>query len=69
MLRITVQTSDASMAVNVGGHVEVDINSFEVSAPELEAFLQEYVDAKERAKSTGASIYWIRSVIGAEIID
>lgn len=41
MLRIIVRTDDASMAVNVGGAVHTSFRTFEIDAPELEAFLRE----------------------------
>ena len=69
MLRIVVQTSDAGMAVNVGGHVEVEVKTFDINAPELEEFLREYADAQTKARNSTSSIYWSRSVIGVEIVD
>lgn len=41
MLRIVVRTDDAAMAANVGGAVKTEYRTFEIEAPELEAFLRE----------------------------
>lgn len=41
MIRITVTTDDSSMAANVGGNVLTTHKSFDVRAPELEAFMRE----------------------------
>lgn len=43
MIRVTVQTDDAAMAANVGGSVHSSYRSFDIDAPELEAFLQEKI--------------------------
>lgn len=64
MIRVTVQTSDAGMAANVGGHVQVEFKSFDISAPDLEAHLREYSEAKKRKQS----LYWQRCVIGVEVL-
>ena len=39
MIRIVVHVSDAGMAAHVGGPVQTWIKSFEVDAPDLEAFM------------------------------
>ena len=44
MIRITVTTDDASMAANVGGNVLTTHKSFDIEAPELEAFLRNGTD-------------------------
>jgi len=68
MLRIVVQTSDCGMAANIGGSVETTVKTFDVYLPELEAYLREYDDAKERAKETKLPMYWIRGVAGIEVL-
>jgi hypothetical protein len=40
MIRIVVQVADASMAANVGGPVQTWCRTFDVEAPDLEAFMQ-----------------------------
>ena len=39
MIRIVVQVADAGMAAHVGGPVQTWCKTFDVEAPELEAFL------------------------------
>jgi hypothetical protein len=39
MIRIIVRSDYADMAVNVGGAVESEFKTFDISAPELEAYL------------------------------
>ena len=58
MIRIIVQTDDASMAANVGGNVLTTCKSFEIDAPALEQFLAE--QGKEN------SLYVQRQIIGWE---
>lgn len=41
MIRVVVQTNDAGMAANVGGSVHTTIRTFDIEAPELEAYLRE----------------------------
>ena len=57
MIRLIVQTDDASMAANVGGSVHTDFRSFDLDHPALEAFLRE----RER--------YIERRLIGCELLD
>lgn len=58
MIRIIVQTDDAGMAANVGGHVHTTYKTFDVDLPEIEAFLRE-------PKEAG---YVHRHFVGAEIV-
>lgn len=55
MIRLTVQTDDANMAANCGGHVLTTLRTFVIDAPELEAFL----------KDQGGYIH--RQIIGYEV--
>jgi hypothetical protein len=68
MIRIAVHTSDCGMAAHFGGSVESAVKTFDVDAPELEAHLREYEDAKQRAKETNVPTYWHRTVLGAEVL-
>lgn len=61
MLRIVVQTDDASMAANVGGKVETKFRTFDIDAPELEAFLREPEGKKWQ--------FTQRQAVGIEVID
>lgn len=40
-IRVIVQTSDANMAANVGGHVSQEFRTFDIEAPILVAYLRE----------------------------
>lgn len=57
-IRVIVQTSDANMAANVGGHVAQEFKTFIVHAPFLVRFLSEKTNSLVN-----------RSVIGIELID
>ena len=57
MLRIIVRTDDASMAANVGGPVFSDFKTFDIHAPEVEAFLR-----------TPAPQLGQRQVVGVELV-
>jgi hypothetical protein len=59
VIRIIVQTDDAQMAANVGGHVHTEHRTFDVDLPELEAFLREPHDQKWT--------YAHRQVIGVQL--
>ena len=56
MIRVVVETCDAGMAANVGGSVHRTLRTFDIEAPELEAFL------RERMYTTSH-----RQVIGVEL--
>lgn len=58
MLRIVVETCDAGMAANVGGSVHRSVRTFDIEAPELEAFLG------ERLPSTSH-----RQIVGVEVLE
>lgn len=64
MIRVVVQTSDCSMAANVGGSVDVEIKTFDLEAPSLEGYLRQY----ETAREAGTATYWHRNVIGVELL-
>lgn len=53
MIRIVVQTCDAGMAANIGGSVHSSILTFDVDAPELEAFLQQNMGTYVHRQVTG----------------
>lgn len=58
MLRIIVATTDAERAAHVGGPVEVSYKSFDIEAPQVEAFL-----------SAGKkNQFWSRTLVGVEVI-
>ena len=57
MIRIIVTTADCSAAANVGGPVNVTHKTFDVSAPEVESFLNEKLGT-----------YVHRTVCGVEIL-
>lgn len=57
MIRITIQTDNANMAVNVGGHVLSTLKTFILDAPELEAYLRVEM------------LYQHRQIIGYEIVE
>jgi hypothetical protein len=57
MIRIVVQTDDASMAANVGGSVHTAIRTFDIDAPEIEAFLRADLGA-----------YTHRQIMGVEVL-
>lgn len=56
-IRIIVTTTDAGAAANVGGPVHVTHKTFDVEAPEVEAFVAE----KMRP-------FQYRSIVGVEVI-
>lgn len=58
MLRVIVRTDDAGMACNVGGAVNSSFKTFDISAPEVEAFLR-----------ASQGTYGQRQVVGVEITD
>lgn len=60
-LRVIVETCDAGMAANVGGSVHRTLRTFDIEAPELEAFL------RERFSISPAPSYCHRQVIGVEV--
>jgi hypothetical protein len=58
-IRVIVQTCDAGMAANVGGSVMTTYRTFDVEAPELEAFLRGDLPSRD---------YSFRQVSGWELI-
>ena len=63
MIRITVVTTDACRAANVGGPVEVSYRSFDSEAPELEAFMAERDGWSANVKSMCD-----RTIVGVELL-
>lgn len=63
MIRIIVVTTDACRAANVGGPVEVSYRTFDIAAPEVEAFMAERHDWK----NTGSLAD--RTIVGIELLD
>jgi len=64
MLRVVVETCDASMYLNTGkGNVDRSLKTFDIEAPQLEAFLRMFSDLTVEAQR-----YWHRRVIGIEVL-
>jgi len=64
MIRLIVRTQDSSFACNIGGpgtSADISFRTFDISVPELEAFLQEPKAGKWNCVE--------RSIIGAEVVD
>lgn len=57
MIRIVVQRSEAGMAANVGGPVHTSVKTFDLDAPEFEAYMR-----AERGT------YEDKMVVGVEIL-
>jgi hypothetical protein len=63
-LRIIVRTDDAGMVANVGFDcVLSELKTFDIDAPELEAFLREYT-----GRSKTGTCFWHRQVIGVDVL-
>lgn len=60
MLRVIVATTDASRAAHVGGPVQVTYKTFDIDAPEVEAFM---------AQAYPRNQFWDRTLVGVEILD
>lgn len=63
MIRIIVETCDATKTVHVGGSIYRSITTFDIESAELEAFLREFTDIGLEGQR-----YWHRNVIGAEVL-
>lgn len=59
-IRIIVQTTDRTAAANVGGPVDILVKTFDIEAPELEAFLHAPI------KDNWAYVH--RQIVGAEVL-
>lgn len=57
-LRVIITTSDATVAAHVGGSVNVTHKTFDIEAPEVEAFMRE-----------GMNEFSNRVIVGVEIIE
>lgn len=57
-LRVIVTTSDATAAAHVGGPVNVTHKTFDIEAPEVEAFMRESMND-----------FCNRVLVGVEVID
>ena len=56
-LRVIVTTTDAEAAANVGGPVHVTHKTFDIEAPEVEAFMAEKMHS-----------YQYRAIVGVEVL-
>ena len=53
MIRVIVRTDDATMAANVGGVVHSQFKTFDIEAPQLEAYLNERMSTYLQRQVTG----------------
>lgn len=56
MIRVIVRTDEASMAANVGGAVNTTWRTFDIEAPELEAYLRENVGTYGQRQCRGVEL-------------
>ena len=54
-LRVIVRSDYGGLACNVGGSVEVDYQTFDITAPELEAYLAEKLDSYSHRQVIGVA--------------
>lgn len=69
MLRIIVRTVDYGRAANIGGSPVETLKTFDVSAPEVEAFMEEYRADIKKEQEHKRQIWWDRSIAGVEVLD
>jgi len=58
MIRLILSEADAGMAANVGGPVTITYKTFDIDAPEVEAWLK-----------SPTSSYAQRRLVGCEVLD
>ena len=69
MIRLIIRDTDYVAAANVGGDVETLFKTFDVELPaEVEAYLREFTDERDRLLAEKKNIWWNREVIGVEVL-
>ena len=69
MIRLIIRDTDYGAAVHVGGDVETRFKTFDVELPaEVEAYLREFTDERDRLLAEKKSIWWAREVVGVEVL-
>lgn len=69
MIRLIIRDTDYGAAVNVGGGVETLFKTFDVELPaDVEAYLREFTDERDRLLAEKKNIWWNREVIGVEVL-
>lgn len=61
MIRIIIRTDDAGMAANIGGNVDTKYRTFDISAPEIEAFMREKLDSYSHRHFVGVELVAVTS--------
>lgn len=56
MLRIIICQTDCAAAANVGGPVEIEYRTFDIEAPEVEAYLRAEVGSYARRQIVGTEL-------------
>jgi hypothetical protein len=69
MIRLIIRDTDYVAAANVGGDVETLFKTFDVELPaEVEAYLREFTDERDRLLAEKKTRWWTREVIGVEVL-
>lgn len=69
MIRLIIRDTDYGAAANVGGDVETRLKTFDVELPaEVEAYLREFTDERDRLLAEKKNRWWNREVIGVEVL-
>ena len=69
MIRLIIRDTDYVAAANVGGDVETLFKTFDVELPaEVEAYLREFTDERDRLLAEKKNMWWNREVIGVEVL-
>ena len=69
MIRLIIRDTDYGAAANVGGYVETRFKTFDVELPaDVEAYLREFTDERDRLLAEKKNIWWNREVIGVEVL-
>lgn len=69
MIRLIIRDTDYGAAVHMGGDVETRFKTFDVELPaDVEAYLREFADERDRLLSKKKNIWWNREVIGVEVL-
>jgi hypothetical protein len=69
MIRLIIRDTHYGAAANVGGDVETRLKTFDVELPaEIEAYLREFTDERDKLLAENKNRWWNREVIGVEVL-
>jgi hypothetical protein len=69
MIRIIVKDMDLTASIYAAGQPQTVVKSFDIEAPELEAYIREFRAIENDARASKSPLYASREIVGVEILE